>query len=215
MLAESPDEILSYETMGDVADRNAEQVLVERSINGDGDAFRDLISPYWQRLYRKTLSITGSPDDAEDVVQDALISAFRSLPNFRGESGIYTYLYRIVVNRAITHVRKRAVSGNTPVDVSTINVQDERMEIPESMVMEEGARSLVDSLNQLQEKYRRILLMRYFEDLSYQEIAEILQLNEGTVKSRLNKAKELLKRQLVKDGKDEKYFGIVGIIINL
>ena len=85
--------------------RDRERALIDRIQKGDADAYMDLVGEYRIRLFRKACSIVGEPEDAEDVLQDALVTAYRALPRFRGESGIYTWLYRIVVNKCRDFLR--------------------------------------------------------------------------------------------------------------
>ncbi len=183
-----------------------ERELIDRILAGDADAYYDLVSPYRLRLYRKACALTGNPEDAEDVLQEALVTAYRALAKFRGESGIYTWLYRIVVNKCRDFLRARKSKREDALEPVEPMLSDERVSIEKNLELSEESRYLIGKINSLEKKYRRVLLLRYYEDCSYQEIAEIVKVNLGTVKSRLFKARELLKGAILRNGKGEDYF---------
>ncbi len=189
--------------------REREKLLIEKVRGGDADAYVELIADYRIRLYRKATSIIGNAEDAEDVLQDALVTAYQALARFRGESGIYTWLFRIVVNKCRDHLRSRRSGHEEPLDPATVVISDDRASVEKNHELSDDARYLMERINTLDRKYRQILIYRYFDDLSYQEIAELIHVNIGTVKSRLFKARELLKRLLLRDGKGEEYFAQV------
>jgi len=184
-----------------------EKELITRIRNGDTDAYYDLISDYRIRLYRKACSLIGNPEDAEDVLQEALITAYQALNKFRGESGIYTWLYRITVNKCRDHLRNRRTKKEETIEQYTPILYDERVSIEKNFELSDDAAYLISKINALDKKYRQISILRYYDNMSYQEIAEILNVNIGTVKSRLFKARELLKRSILRNGKGESYFG--------
>jgi len=185
--------------------RQREGDLIRKAATGDQKAFVDLISPFQVRLLRRAQALLGNMDDAEDAVQEALIMAYRSLANFRGESGIYTYIYRIVINKCHDSVRKRRRTDSDSLDNVPL-ISDDRVSIAKNHELSEEGRYLIEKINNLDKKYRQVLLMRYYDDLSYQEIADLIRISVGTVKSRLFKARELLKRSIVRDGKGDEYF---------
>ncbi|MBI3396594.1 MAG: RNA polymerase sigma factor [Spirochaetia bacterium] len=189
--------------------RKREALLIRRVKGGDSDAYIELVADYRIRLYRKATAMIGSPEDAEDVLQDALVTAYMALARFRGESGIYTWLFRIVVNKCRDHLRSRRSNREDPLEPSGAVLSDDRISVEKNHELSDDSRYLMSKINSLDKKYRQILIYRYFDDLSYQEIAEMVHVNIGTVKSRLFKARELLKRLLLRDGRGEEYF--VGI----
>ncbi len=186
--------------------RRLEAELIQRTRNGDGDAYLQLISDYRIRLYRRACSLVGNPDDAEDVLQEGLITAYRALGKFRGESGIYTWLYRIVINKCRDHLRSRKSASVDSIEPIIPLISDERIGVEKNLELSDDAAYLITKINGLDKKYRRILIYRYYDDLSYQEIADLVKLNIGTVKSRLFKARELLKRAILRNGRGEEYF---------
>lgn len=187
-------------------DRSEEKKLLESVKSGNGDAFVKLVSPHRIRLMRKAASMVGNPDDAEDIVQDSLMTAYRAIRSFRGESGIYTWLYRIVVNKCRDFHRSKKNSITDPVDTSSFLIEDERIDVEKNLEHSTEAAYLIERINELDKKYREILIMRYFDDLSYQEISKVIGIQVGTVKSRLFKARELLKRAITQDGKGTQFF---------
>lgn len=187
-------------------DRSHETVLIEKIRGGDNNAYLELIGEYRIRLYRKACSIIRNPEEAEDVLQDALVSAYKALDRFRGESGIYTWLYRIVVNKCRDYLRSRKSKVHESFDEFQPMISDNRISVEKKLELSEESSYLIEQINGLDDKYRNALILRYYEELSYEEIAKISSVNLGTVKSRLFKARELLKRAITLDGKNEEYF---------
>lgn len=188
-------------------EREEERALLNQARNGDERAFLDLVSGYQLRLHRKALSMVGLVEDAEDVVQETLITAYRALNSFRGDSGFFTWIYRILINKARDHIRKSSRrSSELSTDEQVVGIQDNRISIEKNHELSEEGDYLKDKINSLERKYRIVLLMRYYEELSYQEMAEIVKVNVGTIKSRLYKARELLKRSIIENGRGESYF---------
>ncbi|MCB1167362.1 MAG: sigma-70 family RNA polymerase sigma factor [Leptospiraceae bacterium] len=189
-----------------MSERASEKSLIEKTLKGDQRAFMELVTPYRTRLVRKAISMLGNPQDAEDILQEALVTAYRALKSFRGESGIYTWLYRIVVNKCRDFHRSKKNAPSDSLDNVAFMIHDERIDLEKNLELSTESTYLIQQINTLDERYREILVMRYFDDLSYQEIAGILDIQVGTVKSRLFKARELLKRAILQDGKGTDFF---------
>jgi RNA polymerase sigma-70 factor (ECF subfamily) len=164
--------------------------LIAATLAGDTAAFGRLVGAYQDRLYNSLLRVLGSAEDAADITQDAFVQAFTKLDTFRGSSAFYTWLYRIAYNLAMSHARRehKAASldgmkaiGEEPMDgapaVETGLIQQERIELVHA------------ALAQLGMDYRHILVLREIDGYSYEEIAEILELPVGTVRSRLFRAR--------------------------
>ncbi len=197
--------------MDDTSEKyRVERLLIERIRGGDADAYHELVADYRIRLYRKACSLIGNQDDAEDVLQEALVTAFRALDRFRGESGIYTWLYRIVVNKCRDHLRSRRSRREDAVDHVPPLISDDRISVEKNLELSDDAAYLMGKINSLDRKYRQVLTLRYSDNLSYQEIAVLIRVNIGTVKSRLFKARELLKRAILRNGRGEDYFDTQG-----
>ena len=172
--------------------------LIERTLKGDSAAFGDLITRYQDRLYNSLVHVVGCTDEANDVVQDALVQAFVKLNTFRGTSAFYTWLYRIAFNAAITRRRKhrphtsieqnREATGSEPAE--TGGSPSERIE------QQERAEQVHAALGVLSEEHRAILVLREVDGCAYETIGEILELPVGTVRSRLHRARLQLRDQL-------------------
>ncbi|EMJ97144.1 RNA polymerase sigma factor [Leptospira sp. WS58.C1] len=186
--------------------REKEIQLLKRIKEGDDKAYIELTGPYRERLYRKAVSMVKDGDDAEDIVQDALISGYRSIRNFRAESGVYTWLYRIVVNKSKDLLAKRKRARENSMDDSEFQVTDDRISFEKKVELSDESNYLINKIGELEDIYKEVIELRYFEEMSYSQIAEILGTNIGTVKSRLFKAKEFLKHLIMKDGKGEGFF---------
>ncbi len=187
--------------------RQKEASLLRKIREGDKKAFMTLVSPYRERLYRKALSMVKDSDDAEDIVQDALISGYKSIQNFRAESGVYTWLYRIVVNKSKDLLQRKRKGKEKPMDDDQDSqFIDERIGYEKKLELSEESRYLKDKIDAMEDIYREVILLRYYEEMSYSQIAEILGCNVGTVKSRLFKAKEFLKHSILHDQQGEGYF---------
>ena len=182
-----------------------EKRLVELSVSGDVEAFETLIQSHQKKVYNIALRMTKNPEDAQELAQDALVRAFTSIKKFRGDSSFSTWLYRITINVCTDFLRKR----NKAVLISmeqgaAANDNGQAMQIPEETPgPEELAEKaqlkelLRDAMNSLSDEHRQVLILRDMMDLSYKEIADTLNVNEGTVKSRINRARTGLKEIII------------------
>ncbi|MFO1526257.1 MAG: RNA polymerase sigma factor [Turneriella sp.] len=174
--------------------------------------FISRLMPYRERLYRLALAQLRNTTDAEDAVQEALIKAGKSAQTFRSESSEYTWVVRILINhchdvqRKVSRRQKREVTGDL-VEQKSTQIADTRAQPEQNIELSDMSRHLMDAVNELGQNYKPLILMRYFEDMSYESIAEALDLNTGTVKSRMNQAKTLLKSKLEARGIGGDYFG--------
>jgi RNA polymerase sigma-70 factor (ECF subfamily) len=175
-----------------------DKALVAAFSAGEEQAFVAIVDRYKTRLMRLAQSVVHNEQDALDILQEALIKAYRGLSSFRGTSAVYTWLYRIVMNQAIDFVRRRP-------SVSIESTSDMLRELPDSHAMAEPEREALNAelretifaaIDELPRKHREVVLLREVECLSYKEIAEVLGCNEGTVMSRLYYARERLRTAL-------------------
>ena len=187
--------------------REKEVLLLKKIKDGDKNAFVELIGPYRERLYRKAISMVKDADIAEDIVQDSCIAGYRSIKNFRAESGVYTWLYRIVVNKSKDYLSKRNKNREKPIDDGEFQYADEREGFEKKLELSDESSYLISMIKKLDPGYKKVIELRYFEEMSYSQIADYLDCNIGTVKSRLFKAKEMLKHMINSDGKGGNYFG--------
>ena len=176
-----------------------ELLLISRARGGDREAFGALVEQYRDNVYRLAYRMCGNAYDADEAAQEAFVAAWRALPNFRGDAKFSTWLYRLTTNTAID-VMRREKRHQTVGDGEMVDVADDADSPQETVERTEQQEAVQKALSTLSEEYREVLLLRYMEELDYAEIAEVLQLPSGTVKSRINRAKAALKTALLKSG---------------
>ena len=182
-----------------------DQQLLELCRDVDDAAFGVLVERHQARLYHSLVSMLKSHEDAVDIVQEALFQAHRKLDTFRGDSAFYTWLYRIATNQALSFLRKQKLK---PTSMEGLNetsgfdppASDDHSQ-PLKMVLREEHRQLVrETLDELTDDYRVVLVMKEFEGLRYDEIAELTENPIGTVRSRIHRGRielaDRLKRKL-------------------
>ncbi len=180
-----------------------DRTVVRRVLDGDAAAFADVVDRYGGRLYNAVYRIVGSPEDARDLVQDALVKAYEHLGRFRGGSTLYTWLFRIAVNTALSHRRRRARSpvvgsvGTGGDDCQPVRWADPSGADPADPLMSAETERLVqEALASLDDRHRTVLVLRDLQHFEYEEIASILDVPDGTVKSRLHRARLMLRDRL-------------------
>lgn len=186
---------------------SAELELVERSKGGDVSAFEELVVMYQKQIYNLGFRMMGSEEDACDVTQEAFLKAYKSIKRFNGKSSFGTWVYRIAVNVCIDELRKRKkvklypVAHNDNLEERGFKLITDTDELPEEKMERQEVRKQVHrAINRLGEEHRAIIILRDIQGKSYQEIADILGLNLGTVKSRISRARQNLKEELIKYG---------------
>ena len=177
---------------------DADQEIVARCRNGDWEAFAILVRKYQSRVLTLATRILNNRSEAEDIAQDIFVKVFQSLHDFRGASRFSTWLYRITVNHCLNHLRRRTRQQQTLVVTEVEGWMQEAPAANPHKTLEQKERwALVQAkLQLLSPEHRTIILLRDFEGLSYDEIADVLQLESGTVKSRLHRARMELKALL-------------------
>lgn len=183
-----------------------EKKLIAQIIAGDSDAFAELVSAYEDKVYNLCLRMCSDREEAKDLAQEAFFKAWRGLAFYKQEAAFSTWLYRLTTNVCIDHLRQKkrhAASSLTAVEEEEqIDVPDPSP-TPEEMVFDRRRKEIVASaMSQLEEEFRTVLTLRVVQELSYDEIGEILDLKVGTVKSRLARAREKLRKILLKNGND-------------
>jgi RNA polymerase sigma-70 factor (ECF subfamily) len=181
--------------------------LVARCQAEDPDAFRVLVERYQRRAYGIAYGVLRNPDDAMDAAQVAFIKVFRNIANFKGDSSFYTWLYRIVVNVCIDHIRKHKKMRPVEYD-ETFRRRDEAVTVMplsgDTRAMHPGFKfeneelgvAIEAAMAELSENHRTIIMLREVEGLSYEEIAEVMDCHLGTVMSRLHHARKNLQKAL-------------------
>ncbi len=187
--------------------REQEAAVIQSVLDGDVNAFEVLVKEYEKNVYNLALRMTGNSEDAADMSQEAFIKAYNSLSSFRGDSKFSVWLYRIVSNVCLDYLRSR--TRKPTVSLSTENDDGEEIELdiadetqsPEFLFDRRLTRDAVRrGLAALPPDHREILLLREIQGLSYEEIAAALELEAGTVKSRIFRARKKLCSFLIKDG---------------
>lgn len=181
-----------------------EKHILARARHGELDAFEELVRRYEKRVYAVALRSSGCPEDAADIVQEVFLRAWRSIESFRGDSGFSTWLFRITMNLCVDHARhKHAQPQTQPImteDETERPLPDTAPTPEEHLENSELGRELAAALEEISEEHRRIVLLRDVSGLSYTEIAEVLEISEGTVKSRLSRARIALRKVLLRRG---------------
>lgn len=172
--------------------------LISLALSGDRNAFGDLALKHQDRLFASMLAVTGSAEEAEDVVQDALVRAFLKLDSFQQNSQFFTWLYRIAFNVALSRFRKRRhrVSIDQTRELTGLEPVDDSPPPDQPLLQRERVDLVQSALLQLTEQHRAILILRELNDCSYEQIAEILEISIGTVRSRISRARSNLKQVL-------------------
>jgi RNA polymerase sigma-70 factor (ECF subfamily) len=187
-----------------MSDRDIDQQLVERVQRGDKAAFDLLVVKYQRKIFRLLSRLIRDTAEIEDVAQEAFVKAYRALPNFRGDSAFYTWLYRIAINTAKNYLvsQGRRAPTSTQADVEDAETFDDGdhlrdLNTPDSMlVTKQVAEAVNRAIDQLPEDLRTAIVLRELEGLSYEEIAESMQCPIGTVRSRIFRAREAIALEL-------------------
>ena len=175
---------------------------------GDQAAFGALVERHQAMAYSLALRMTGNPDDSADVTQEAFLNAWRALAGFQGQSSFSTWLYRLTSNACIDFLRRekrRSALSMTSADEEEVEsrqteIPDERWSPERELERTETHRAIREGLASLSSDHREVLVLRELEGLSYQEIAQALDLEENTVKSRISRARMALREFLLKQG---------------
>lgn len=194
---------------GSIDEKERDALLVGRARGGDQDAYRELVELYQNRAHAIALGIVGNHHDAEDLVQQAFLKAYRSLSSFRGQSSFYTWLYRIIFNLSIDLSRKayrkseRGYEDASAIDslaqqtgrdpgkyLSHVDTPDERLR------RQEVRDRFRQALSKLSPEHRAVIVLREIEGLSYNEISDVVGCSKGTVMSRLHHARKRMQAML-------------------
>ena len=187
-----------------MSERDIDQQLVERVQRGEKAAFDLLVIKYQRKIFRLLSRLIRDPGEVEDVAQEAFIKAYRALPNFRGDSAFYTWLYRIAINTAknwlVSQGRRAPTTTETDIeDAETFDDGEHLRDLntPDAMLL---TRQVADAVNRaierLPEELKTAIVLRELEGLSYEEIAETMNCPIGTVRSRIFRAREAIAEEL-------------------
>lgn len=185
-----------------------DEALVDRCRKGELRAFEALVAKYQDRLFNMILRMVGRHADAEELAQETFLKALENIGQFRGQSGFYTWLFRIAANLAISHRRRAGRIRFTPLQGSddadpgqaealTAATAHRRSPSPDAAAMSsEVNRRVSAAIDELDDEFRVVVVLRDIEDMDYAKIAEVLKLPVGTIKSRLHRARCMLQEKL-------------------
>lgn len=189
--------------MAHMADKVTDKELIDRVKKGEKSAYDLLVLKYQQRIVNLVSRFVRNQSDAFDVTQEAFIKAYRALPNFRGDSAFYTWLYRIAVNTAKNHLAvqsRRPSGGNYDVaEIEQIEGADALKEqaTPESLLLKDELQATVlKAIEELPEDLKTAIMLREIDGLSYEEIANVMECPIGTVRSRIFRAREAIDNEM-------------------
>lgn len=180
--------------------------LVKRLIDGDNSAFRELVDTYKNMVYKTCFNLLHHNQDAEDIAQDVFIEVYESISQFRNQSKLSTWLYRISINKSLNHLRKNKwksrinslehfFSGekNNSLEVEDMSANNS----PHSIDYKERSKILQSAISALSENQKVAFTLHKFDELSYQEIAEVMNLSLSSVESLIHRAKLSLQKKLI------------------
>lgn len=186
-----------------MGDSHTDKQLVERVQQGDKKSFDLLVLKYQNRIIKLVSRYVRDQSDAQDIAQDAFVKAYRALPNFRGDSAFYTWLYRIAINTAKNYV---VSLSRRPLEARVENADGEQLDLdelqkdiatPENVLLaDEIKQTILEAMNKLPEDLRVAITLREVDGLTYEEIAEAMDCPIGTVRSRIFRAREAVDTKL-------------------
>lgn len=189
-----------------MSEKISDAELVAKASVGDKEAYRVLVEKYQQRVFAIAFDVVRSREDAEDIAQESFVKAYLSLPEFKGESSFYTWLYRIAYNMAIDFRRRTVRRGGAPVEFDETradvvaeaagSVQNRFGSPQELMLRKEESQQIQKVLTEISPEHRAVITLREIEGLSYEEIADVVGVSKGTVMSRLHYARKHLQQGL-------------------
>lgn len=178
-----------------------DQRLIEECLAGRTEAFGELVVRYQDRLFNALVGMLRSREEARDVAQDAFVQAYQKLSSFRGQAAFYSWLFRIALNAAVSRKRRdKHISGSvdaarerTGIEPADLNPAAEPSHAMQSVEMQAAVQK---ALGELSDEFRTILVLKEIDDLKYEQIAEILQIPIGTVRSRIHRARAEMRAKL-------------------
>ena len=187
-------------------DKDQEKALIQKCKQGDIDSFEMLIECYQQKVYNIALRMLGNKEDASDIAQEVFIKVYKSIGGFKEEASLSTWIYRIATNVCLDELRKRkktkivSIDSTIQLEESEVSMQmpDERPQPDELLTQKELKQEVQKAINNLKEEHKTVIILRDINGYSYEEIAKILDCTLGTVKSRINRARNALKSILIK-----------------
>ncbi|HLL74303.1 MAG TPA: sigma-70 family RNA polymerase sigma factor [Pyrinomonadaceae bacterium] len=182
----------------------SDEMLVERAVSGDAEAFGEVVRRWERRIYALAYGILGREDEARDAAQETFVAAYRNLANFRGEAKVSSWLHRIAVNQCVTRRRRARVRGESSLEAEQEDGRAQFASAVESPTHAAESRERAEAVRRavaaLPQELREVVVLKEFEGLTFQEIADALDVPLSTVKSRLYTALRQLRMRLEKFG---------------
>lgn len=183
-----------------VVDSKSDSDLINAFKNGDIKGYNEIVRKYQQQVYWVIRKIVNSHDDADDITQEVFIKVYSALKNFREESNLFTWLYRIATNYSINHIKKVKSKNVVSIEVVTDPIETNDKKTDELMDEEKRRALLMEAISTLPAQQRAVFNLRYYEELSYEEIAGIMKRSVGGIKANyfhaVKKLSEYLKTRL-------------------
>ncbi len=174
-------------------------ILVKKALGGDQRAYADLLSKYRDAIYFMLYKMVNNPDDAEDLTIEAFGKAFKNIHQYTPNFAFSTWLFKIATNNCIDYIRKQRGGTKISIDYNTeekdempLTIHSNELDPEQNLINEQKIKLMREIVQRLKPRYRKLVELRYFEELSYEEIAKELELPIGTVKAQLFRARELL-----------------------
>ena len=177
-----------------------EHNLIQAARNGNQAAFGELVQQYQKRVFALAVRMCPTPELAEEAAQEAFLAAWQGLPFFRGDSAFATWLYRLTSNACVDLLRKENRHQGPSLDDETVSAEVPAPTPEKAVEQQELRRQIEAGLQTLSPEHREVLILREIQQLSYDEIADVLSLDLGTVKSRINRGRRQLREFLLKQG---------------
>jgi RNA polymerase sigma-70 factor, ECF subfamily len=185
-------------------ERDTDRLLIQAVLDGDATAYRGLVERYEGRLYAAVYGMVRNPEDARDLAQDTFIKAYKNLHRFRLESSFYTWLYRIGMNVCIDHHRRRKLRRTEEFDEGiaartsegAIDPSHRKLDPGKDLERKQLHARIMAAMDELPDDQRQVIVLREIEGMSYKEIADVMEIPEGTVMSRLFYARKKLQASL-------------------
>jgi RNA polymerase sigma-70 factor (ECF subfamily) len=164
-------------------DQRSDLELIREFKDGNEKAFNVLVLRYQEKIYWVVRRLLPDHDEADDVVQDIFVKVYRSLNSFKGDSSFYTWLYRIAVNLSLNEIRRKKTRKTFAFDDSVTQYESDEILPLERMEREERTRLIKEAIDRLPEKQKKVFVLRYYEELPYEEISKILKTSVGGLKA--------------------------------
>ena len=188
-----------------MADSSEITLLIQKAQKGDTNAFGTLVASYEKFIFNVACKMFSNSEDASDIAQEALIKAYKNIDKFDFNSSFSTWLYRITVNACIDEMRRRKGKESFSIDAEdeegglAVQIEDTSLGAEERVIQNETVSEVRAAIDKLSEEHKTVIILRDLQDMTYEQVAQTLDLSIGTVKSRLARARKSLKDIILKD----------------